>query len=129
MATLKLHWAHSHYSEVYDLRSWSSNAVNRVVHTTKRLRANLYEVLANADGELGQPLFMKIARGPMARGDLKHEAEIYAKELLPLQGIVVPQFYGFYEGNIQGIPFACMLLEDCKPGLSQPAPLDPREVK
>ncbi|KAJ2935393.1 hypothetical protein H1R20_g1701, partial [Candolleomyces eurysporus] len=129
MATLKLNWSHGQHSEVYDLWSWSSDAVDRVVRTTKRLRANLYEALAgpNADGELDQPLLLKIARGPQALADLKHEAKIYTKDLLSLQGIVVPKFYGLYETRIKGIPFGCALLEDCNTGLSKPL-LDPREV-
>ena len=130
MATLKLNWSHGQHSEVYDLWSWSSDAVDRVVRTTKRLRANLYEALAgpNADGEPDEPLLLKIARGPQDLADLKHESKIYANELLPLQGVVVPRFYGFYETRIKGIPFGCILLEDCRAGLSKTL-ADPREVK
>lgn len=44
---------------------------------------------------------------------LKREGAFYEKELLGLQGTVVPRFYGFFHGTYEDEEIACMALEWC----------------
>lgn len=67
----------------------------------------------------------KLARGDLSR--LKHEAKLYADphHLLPLQGLYVPRFMGYYECEFEwegrDVLLGCMLLEYC--GISVPSRL------
>ncbi|KAI0718847.1 hypothetical protein C8T65DRAFT_569838 [Cerioporus squamosus] len=43
----------------------------------------------------------------------KREAGVYDKELLPLQGTVVPRFYGLFTSIIGDVEVGCIVLEWC----------------
>ena len=51
---------------------------------------------------------------------LKHEHEIYNKDLRALQGNVVPTCYGLFTGTLSGTPIACLVLDFCINGNSNP---------
>lgn len=63
-----------------------------------------------------QPLqvAVKWVRGQYAIDKLRYEAALYTEELLPLQGDVVPKFYGIFAANIDGVAVGCLVLEWCK---------------
>ena len=44
---------------------------------------------------------------------LLKEAHFYENELKPLQGTVVPRFYGFYVGKVGDVDIGCTLVEWC----------------
>lgn len=56
---------------------------------------------------------VKWVRGQRAIESLRREARMYDDVLRPLQGTVVPTFYGFFAGRKDGIDVGCMLLEWC----------------
>ncbi|TDL28045.1 hypothetical protein BD410DRAFT_341327 [Rickenella mellea] len=60
-------------------------------------------------------VFVKWAYGPRQIVDLQYEASLYANELRPLQGDVVPRCYGFFVGTLPGSHaiFSCLILEYC----------------
>ncbi|GBE88101.1 hypothetical protein SCP_1203300 [Sparassis crispa] len=48
------------------------------------------------------------------QSDLIQEAVFYLNQLKPLQGIVVPKFYGLFHGiGPDDLEIVCILLEDC----------------
>ncbi|KAH9980950.1 hypothetical protein BGW80DRAFT_1267371 [Lactifluus volemus] len=51
--------------------------------------------------------------GVEATASLRREASFYSKELAPLVGIAVPQFYGLFTGGTMAAPIACLLMELC----------------
>ncbi|KAL4258165.1 Protein kinase domain-containing protein [Pleurotus pulmonarius] len=53
----------------------------------------------------------KLAFGVSQYQGIMREASFYKQELVPLQGTVVPKFYGFYEGEACGGIIGCLLLE------------------
>lgn len=53
----------------------------------------------------------KLAFGVSQYQGILKEASFYKQELVPLQGTVVPKFYGFYEGEASGGIIGCLLLE------------------
>lgn len=60
----------------------------------------------------------KMTDSPQLMERLREEARLYEKSLKELQGHVVPNFYGCYEGAIQveerGVtPIVCIILSDC----------------
>ncbi|KAI8981239.1 hypothetical protein BD414DRAFT_420048 [Trametes punicea] len=52
-------------------------------------------------------------RGERAINALRYEAEMYTGPLRKLQGRVVPIFYGFFTGIVQGVDIGCIVLEWC----------------
>jgi hypothetical protein len=56
---------------------------------------------------------LKYAMGVEATASLRREASFYSKELAPLVGIAVPQFYGLFTGGTMAAPIACLLMELC----------------
>ncbi|KAI0756576.1 hypothetical protein C8Q80DRAFT_1116034 [Daedaleopsis nitida] len=57
---------------------------------------------------------VKWVRGQRAIESLRKETRMYEDVLRPLQGVVVPVFYGLFTGKTQdGMDVACMLMEWC----------------
>ena len=56
---------------------------------------------------------LKYGAGVEATASLRREASFYSKELAPLMGIAVPQFYGLFTGGTMAAPIACLLMELC----------------
>ncbi len=56
---------------------------------------------------------VKWVRGQSAVESLRKEARMYEGILKPLQGAVVPTFYGLFVGKKDGVYIGCMLLEWC----------------
>ncbi|KAH9897974.1 hypothetical protein C8Q73DRAFT_640768 [Cubamyces lactineus] len=52
-------------------------------------------------------------RGERMIDQLRHEAEMYMGPLRGLQGQVVPVFYGFFTGTIEGVHIGCIVMEWC----------------
>ncbi|EIW64084.1 uncharacterized protein TRAVEDRAFT_110356 [Trametes versicolor FP-101664 SS1] len=53
-------------------------------------------------------------RGEHAIKGLRREASMYTGPLRKLQGKVVPVFYGFFTGNVEGVDIGCIVLEWCE---------------
>ncbi|KAG5639571.1 hypothetical protein H0H81_012242 [Sphagnurus paluster] len=78
------------------------------------VRNNVY--IAHLGPRESQPthiVIAKMARGPQEMQDLGREAECYSNELLTLQGVTVPHYYGFYRSKKHGADIGCLLLEYC----------------
>jgi hypothetical protein len=58
-------------------------------------------------------IVVKVAFSPDEVMLLNREAEFYSNELRDLQGTVVPKFFGFFRGKVDGADFGCLLLEYC----------------
>ena len=56
---------------------------------------------------------LKWVVGASNLGGMKREARLYEKELAPLQGTVVPRFFGFFRGFIGDVEVGCIILEWC----------------
>ncbi|TBU34483.1 hypothetical protein BD311DRAFT_650270 [Dichomitus squalens] len=56
---------------------------------------------------------LKWVVGASNLGGMKREARLYEKELAPLQGTVVPRFFGFFRGFIGDVEVGCIVLEWC----------------
>jgi len=64
-----------------------------------------------------RPVFIKWARSKQAIEKLKREGDFYCSALRKLQGVVVPNFYGYYtatDPRLQGL--GCMILEQMDGG-------------
>ncbi|KAF8058192.1 hypothetical protein FPV67DRAFT_1428381 [Lyophyllum atratum] len=62
------------------------------------------------------PVVLKLALGLESLEDLKREADNYENALNKVQGTIVPQFYGFYEGRCASHSrwrVGCLVLEHC----------------
>lgn len=68
------------------------------------------------DGKTGRPVFIKWARSEQRIEELMEEGNFYCSALRKLQGVVVPNFYGYYvaTGSMHGI--GCMILEQMNRG-------------
>ena len=56
---------------------------------------------------------LKWVVGAERMAGVKREASLYDNELRPLQGTVVPRFYGFFKGIIGDVEVGCIVLEWC----------------
>ena len=78
----------------------------------------LYQLDENApDKSAPLPVFIKWARSKQRMEELKREGEFYCSTLRKLQGVVVPNFYGYYaatDPRLHGI--GCMILEQMDRG-------------
>ncbi|TFY67328.1 hypothetical protein EVJ58_g1700 [Rhodofomes roseus] len=77
--------------------------------------AQLYSTSAvdqNAD-EKPIDVALKWATGMRYVDLLLKEARFYEDQLKSLQGIAVPEFYGFYVGRVNDIDIGCLLIEWC----------------
>ncbi|KAH9950919.1 hypothetical protein B0H21DRAFT_720424 [Amylocystis lapponica] len=54
---------------------------------------------------------VKWARGKKGVDKLRYEAATYQDYLEPIQGTVVPRFYGFYTATVDRVEVACLVLE------------------
>lgn len=123
MATLKLRWDRFHS---YTLWSWSAGSQHKTAEVVKRISSTIHTARLGPRLEApSEVVIIKLARGEAAFEKLAREADIYTNELRHLQGTVVPKFYGFYKGKVDGIDLGCMILEYCS-GLPV---WDPREFK
>lgn len=61
-----------------------------------------------------RPVFIKWARSKERMEELKMEGDFYCSALRKLQGVVVPNFYGYYATD-RG-RFGCMILEQLDRG-------------
>lgn len=59
----------------------------------------------------------KLAYGSRAVKLLTHEARLYHENLRALQGVCVPECYGYYTGETPEGVTGCLLLQDCGKGL------------
>ncbi|KAL6304783.1 hypothetical protein BKA93DRAFT_825403 [Sparassis latifolia] len=80
----------------------------RVYHASLQVNEH-YPPLSHKPAE--QDVAVKWVRGEQAVRRLEHEAKLYNEKLAPLQGTVVPRFYGFFSAVIQGINVGCIVLE------------------
>jgi hypothetical protein len=110
---------------------WSESYANAqwAAYITERVQANLFKglLIQNlAEPEKKVDVILKIARRSSSEEmkSLKNEAGFYGRELVPLQGDVVPRFYGLWSADIRGVEFACLILDTC---ISVPI-TDPREA-
>ena len=65
-----------------------------------------------SDGSSSRPVFIKWARSDLRMEELGWEGDFYCSTLRKLQGVVVPNFYGYYAStsrNLLGL--GCMILE------------------
>ena len=65
-----------------------------------------------SDGRTSRPVFVKWARSKKRMAELKKEGDFYCSALRKLQGVVVPNFYGYYAAkryDMRGL--GCMILE------------------
>ena len=58
-------------------------------------------------------VYVKWTTNPKRLAQLTHEASFYTGELHPLQGSVVPRFYGHFTDDAVNPTFGCLLLEYC----------------
>lgn len=61
---------------------------------------------------ISRPVFVKWARSKQNMEELKEEGDFYCSALRKLQGVVVPNFYGYYTAtghSLRGM--GCMILE------------------
>jgi hypothetical protein len=64
------------------------------------------------DGNTSRPVFIKWARSKQRMKELMREGDFYCSALRRLQGVVVPNFYGFYaatDHRLQGL--GCTIFE------------------
>ena len=68
------------------------------------------------DGSTARPVFIKWARSEQRIEELMEEGDFYCSTLRKLQGVVVPNFYGYYvaTGRMHGL--GCMILEQMDRG-------------
>lgn len=65
-----------------------------------------------SDGRSSRPVFIKWSKSVKRMKELKEEGDFYCSALRKLQGVVVPNFYGYYAAigeNMCGV--GCMILE------------------
>jgi hypothetical protein len=58
-------------------------------------------------------VYVKWAADPKRLKMLAHEADLYSNELKPLQGEVVPRFYGYFTDDAENPTMGCLVLEHC----------------
>ncbi|KAK7058519.1 hypothetical protein VNI00_002153 [Paramarasmius palmivorus] len=85
-------------------------------YIVKPLGGQVYLGLAGPKGKEPSAVALKLASGHMEVQRLKVEADIYQKELVSLQGTLVPKFYGIYTSEYDGVKRAVMILEHCGDG-------------
>lgn len=69
------------------------------------------------DGSISRPVFVKWARSKQRMEELKKEGNFYCSALRKLQGVVVPNFYGYYVATGYGLHgIGCMILEQMDRG-------------
>ncbi|KZT21049.1 hypothetical protein NEOLEDRAFT_1181978 [Neolentinus lepideus HHB14362 ss-1] len=61
----------------------------------------------------GRSIILKFARARDAFADIRAEEQVYANQLISLQGVVIPRCFGFYEDPHSGGCIGCLALEDC----------------
>jgi len=69
------------------------------------------------DGSTSRPVFIKWARSKQRMEELKREGDFYCSALRKLQGVVVPNFHGYYTAmghSLQGL--GCMIIEQMDRG-------------
>lgn len=111
MSTLEI----DHGKRRFRLWDWSATSVvHQYIRVTKSLGGGVYRGLI---GPLGsQPyssVAVKIAETDEDIDALKHEAQLYETSLAPLQGTVVPRYYGYFSGRFQEDKIAVILLQLC----------------
>lgn len=74
---------------------------------------SLYTGYLSSEGTC-RPVFIKWARSRQRMEELKKEGDFYCSALRKLQGIVVPNFYGYYATD-RGL-LGCMILEQMDGG-------------
>lgn len=90
--------------------------------------AGIENVVAGMDLE-AMTFILKFSQTPESLARLEHEAGLYAHQLLPLQGTVVPNCYGFFKGNFGTQEIGCLILEyiDSSPSPDDEEITDERE--
>lgn len=87
-------------------------------HGRRRVyRASLEALGGNSvDNDIVYPkdVAVKWARDQDTVNELRYEAELYTTNLRPLQGTVVPRFYGFFSAKVDGSEVGCIILEWCE---------------
>lgn len=69
------------------------------------------------DGSTSRPVFVKWARSKQRMEELKREGDFYCSALRRLQGVVVPNFYGYYAATSHRLHgLGCMILEQMDRG-------------
>ncbi|KAF9654104.1 hypothetical protein BDM02DRAFT_3181952 [Thelephora ganbajun] len=69
------------------------------------------------DGSNSRPVFVKWAKSKQRMEELKREGDFYCSALRKLQGVVVPNFYGYYAATGHGLRgLGCMILEQMDRG-------------
>jgi hypothetical protein len=70
-----------------------------------------------SDGSTSRPVFIKWARSRRRMEEMKKEGNLYCSALRKLQGVVVPNFYGYYTAIGQKLcGLGCMVLEQMDGG-------------
>jgi hypothetical protein len=65
-----------------------------------------------SDGSTSRPVFIKWARSKQRMEELEMEGDFYCSALRKLQGVVVPNFCGYYTATSQNMHgLGCMILE------------------
>jgi len=98
--------------DVTALMGYSETTWNPLFGTQTLYTGSLY------DGEGGsRPVFIKWARSKGRMGELEREGNLYCSALRRLQGLVAPNFYGYYMAvDRQLLGVGCMILENVDEG-------------
>lgn len=94
----------------------TGKSMELVAQVTERLHkgnSTVYRANVTVPGEGTFDIVCKLVYGKRAINRLRDEANYYAHELKKLQGRYVPNFRGFYEGEGEDGPTACLVTDYC----------------